>query len=228
MKKVDNLTVSNIKGTGIIRRKDWDFSDDGNRFRCFEYKGLRISCLKSDGEIYCAIHEDDLTQDIPYSLWSKTEEHGLEWKYNGGVNEIDIDDLVDICERIIKKVPEVRKQFEEMDITTQYCTIIKKLDEEREQVVNDLDWFKNINWFDLIGNKDAWYLKEIGTNYNYLKEELVKIDKAKMDISTGDMTRKDAFEKARHNHVVTDGYWGKRLHEMYNDLYELARKENRI
>ena len=39
---------------GFIRRPDWDFSDDGNRFTCYEYYGCRVSYLKSDGVWYIA------------------------------------------------------------------------------------------------------------------------------------------------------------------------------
>ena len=45
----------NMAKYGFIRTPDDDFSDDGNRFTCYqagEYENIRISKLVSDGRVY--------------------------------------------------------------------------------------------------------------------------------------------------------------------------------
>lgn len=47
-------TVLNFKKYGFIRTPEKDFKDDGNSFKCYDYKGIRFSYLKSDGNVYLA------------------------------------------------------------------------------------------------------------------------------------------------------------------------------
>lgn len=112
MKMVKNLTVANIKKyDGFERREDLDFTDDGNRFRGFSYKGMPITILRSDNTTYLSIRVDylDDVNDFTYNEWMETEEWRLCHKYNG-VAEFDMDELIEALERIIAKVKEMNKK----------------------------------------------------------------------------------------------------------------------
>ncbi len=45
-------TTLNFKKYGFIRTPENDFSDDGNRFKAYDYKGIEFSYLKAYGEVY--------------------------------------------------------------------------------------------------------------------------------------------------------------------------------
>lgn len=112
MKTVKNLTVANIKGTNFVRREDLDFSDDGNRFRGFSYKGLPITTLYSNGEVYCSIRPDYLRYNgVSFEMWKETEEYKLCDKYNGTSELIDLEDLANICDRVLVKLDSMKKDI---------------------------------------------------------------------------------------------------------------------
>lgn len=79
------------------RREDWDFSDDGNYFRCYEYRGIRISLCKSyDGYYIEGRSSDNL---IDFDLKNYDLEYlkicdkvlGVLDRYNDGSEESQID-----------------------------------------------------------------------------------------------------------------------------------------
>lgn len=45
-------TVLNFKKYGFVRTPERDFSDDGNRFKIYDYKGIKFSYLKQNSEVY--------------------------------------------------------------------------------------------------------------------------------------------------------------------------------
>lgn len=114
MKKDFNLRE--LTSRGFIRTKEKDFSDDGNRFKTLEYKGLEITYLKDNDEYYLDIH-------VPYSdkyLWediSDKEWYRATGRYNG-VTNIDVEDFINICEETLKGIEEASNQEEvELDLT---------------------------------------------------------------------------------------------------------------
>lgn len=82
----------NMAKYGFIRTPDDDFSDDGNRFTCYqvgEYENIRISKLVSDGQAYLSAQVDC---NLPYDIYGKLPHYNeATWKYNG----VDLESLTD-------------------------------------------------------------------------------------------------------------------------------------
>ena len=109
MKIVKNLSIANIrKFENFVRREDLDFTDDGNHFKGFSYKGMPITTLRADNTTYLSIRVDYLENEFTYREWMQTEEYKLCDKFNG-VSEFDIDELVENIEAILAKVAEMNE-----------------------------------------------------------------------------------------------------------------------
>ena len=82
----------NMAKYGFIRTPDDDFSDDGNRFTCYqagEYENVRISKLVSDGQVYLSAQADC---NLPYEIYGKLPNYqAATWEYNG----VDLESLTD-------------------------------------------------------------------------------------------------------------------------------------
>ena len=158
--KIRSLTKANINKLGIELRPDLDFTDDGNRFRGFSYKGLPLTQCVYKGTAYLAIRVDYLENEFEYSEWMKTPEYKLAEEFNG-VSEIDTDKLLENLEKIITKVQELTEaaKAEELDIEA----IKEKMLKEIKEASNIIENFKmNYIWYEA----DEYELK---TATKYLK-----------------------------------------------------------
>lgn len=107
MKLVKNLSKVNIRNIdGFERREDLDFTDDGNKFKGYSYKGMPITTIRCKGETCLSVRVDYLRNKFDYKTWMRTEEYKLCDEFNG-VSEVDIDKLVENLEKIIAKVNEL-------------------------------------------------------------------------------------------------------------------------
>lgn len=186
MKMVKNLTLANIRNIdGMVRREDLDFTDDGNRFKGFEYKGMPITTLRANGKTYLAVRVDYLENSFTFNEWFATEEYKLCDEFNG-VSEFDLDKLIENLERIIAKADEMDAKAEAEDIdTTEVEQVLKSEIEYAEKAIAD---FKaNYDWF----NADNYSLK----NYvHYAKNLQSNIDSAKaIDFTTLSRRQKAEF-----------------------------------
>ena len=185
MKIVKNLSVANIrKFEGFVRREDLDFTDDGNHFKGFSYKGMPITTLRADNTTYLYIHVDYLENEFTYEEWMQTEEYKLCNKFNG-VSEFDIDELVENIETILAKVAEMNEAAmnEEIDMTKVKAALANEI-EYAEQVVENFK--NNFKWYEA----SEYELKCL---IDYLKSEEREIKRAKeMDFDT--MSRKQKKE----------------------------------
>jgi hypothetical protein len=85
----------NLVKYGFVRWPEEDFSDDGNRFICYqagEYENLRISKLVSDGQAYLSAQADC---NLPYEIYSQLPNYqAATWQYNGAcVDRLTDEDL---------------------------------------------------------------------------------------------------------------------------------------
>lgn len=185
MKIVKNLSVANIrKFENFVRREDLDFTDDGNYFRGFSYKGMPITTLRSDNTTYLCIRVDYLENEFTYKEWMQTKEYKLCDKFNG-VSEFDIDELVENIEIILAKVAEMNKAAanEEIDMTKAKAILADEI-EYAEQVVENFK--SNFKWYEASEYKLKWLI-------DYLKSEEREIKRAKeTDFDT--MSRKQKKE----------------------------------
>lgn len=181
-KMIKNLTVANIRGIkGFERREDLDFSDDGNRFRGFSYKGMPITTLRSHDETYLSIRVDYLNNEFTYREWMKTEEHRLCEEFNG-VYEIDLDKLIENLEKIIAKVAEMNKKAasEVIDTSELEAKLASEV-EYAESIVEDMK--KNFKWYEV----NAYVVKSMAEFVGAVSSKIEKIknyDFGTMDVRT--------------------------------------------
>lgn len=194
-KMIKNLSVANIKKIeGMVRREDLDFSDDGNRFRGFEYKGMPITTLRSDETTYLCIRVDYLESEFTYKEWMATEEYHLCDEFNG-VYEFDVEKLIENLEKVIAKFNEMNAKAtaEEIDM----CDVENRITYEIEMAEEVIENFKkNFKWYEA----NAYELKNL---LGYMKslEKNVKRMKEK------DFSSMSKYEKRRKNEMLNScGY----------------------
>lgn len=219
MKTVKNLTVSNIKKyDGFERREDLDFSDDGNRFRGFSYKGMAITTLRSDDTTYLSIRVDYQNNNFTYCEWMKTEEYSLCDKYNG-VSDFDIDELIADIETIIAKVNEMNdnSSVDEKDIE-EAKNIIKNQIDEIKNFINETK--TSFEWWNVKNDKEIWYMTDIMRCMKALNCIIEDANKTIQNINSESIYRqKEIIERARSFHgITTNGsYYMNKIKE-YIDL----------
>lgn len=83
-----------LTSIGFERAPKLNFSDDGNYFFGYAYKGVPVSYLRHEDEIY-------LTFRLDYMQHDKVENEPDTWKYNGvDVESIDMKELKEYADKI--------------------------------------------------------------------------------------------------------------------------------
>jgi hypothetical protein len=161
----------NMTKYGFIRTPDDDFSDDGNRFTCYqagEYENIRISKLVSDGQVYLSSQVDC---NLPYEIYGKLPHYNeATWKYNG----VDLESLTDEdMQNFYKACCAYAQECIDTEANTKYptleelearCELIQKkclndYDDAKQLVVNAVE-------SGAILNLDRYYLTSV---FEYLK-----------------------------------------------------------
>lgn len=178
MKMISALTKANIKNTGIELAPEHDFTDDGNRFRGFIYKGMVMTQCHADGTCFLSIRTDYQDNQFTWNEWSKTEEYKLEDKFNG-VSEFDLDELIENLEKIIAKVNEMNENASKEEIDTSKIEAIlyheiTAREKFIETVKTSLKWWE-LNEYDLKSAR-----RYLGSLMNEL-DNTKKIDFSKLD-----------------------------------------------
>lgn len=143
---IKNLSKTIVsKNPNFHVREDLNFSDDGNRFRGFDYKGMPITTLRADNETYLSIRVDYLNNNFTYNEWMGTEEWKLADEFNG-VSEIDLDKLIDNLEKVIAKVDAMNKAAETesidmTDVKEKAASQVAKIDAAINKA-KSIDWWK--------------------------------------------------------------------------------------
>lgn len=146
MKMVKNLSKVIVKNyEGFNLREDLNFTDDGNHFKGFDYKGLPITTLRRNDSVYLSIRVDYLDNDFCYQDWMETEEYKLANEFKG-VSEFDLDKLIENCERIIAKVNELNEKarnevIDTTDVEEAISVEAKMVEEAIEYVKANLEWW---------------------------------------------------------------------------------------
>lgn len=193
MKTVKNLTTANVRNIeGFNRNQEYDFEDDGNRFRGFDYRGLPVTVLSSEGTVYLSIRVDYIINNhqFTYKEWMETEEYKLEWKYNG-VSQFDIDELVQDLEKVLVRIAQMDRDLKdegELDIEPVRLKAYEEID-KAEDVLNDFK--KNFDWF----NCNEYKLKSL---IGYAKSLERDIENAKKQT----LALKDADRKERKERLI--------------------------
>jgi hypothetical protein len=213
MKKVTNLSLANIRNiVGFERREDLDFSDDGNRFRGFEYRGMPITTLRADGETYLCIRVDYLENSFTWNEWAETEEYMLCDEFNG-VSDFDLDELIENLEKVIAKVNEMNAKAKTEDVDTSMVELA--LVAEVEMAEKAIEDFKaNFDWF----NSESYVTKRY---IDYAKSLQRMVDGIKkLDFNTLGRREKvefiERYEKYGYVKISENDFYMSQLKEAMN------------
>lgn len=214
MKMVKNLSKANIrKYEGFERREDLDFSDDGNYFRGFSYKGMPITTLRTDNTTYLCIRPDYLGNlKFTYKAWMATEEFVICDEFNG-VSEFDIEKLIENLEKVIAKVAEMNEaaEAEVIDMTE----VVDALFDEVMMAENVINNFKaNFKWYEAPSHK-------LATLIRYMKGVESQIESAKA-IKVSELTNKQKKEMVErlnaygYASINPDGFYLREIKSVIN------------
>lgn len=169
MKMVKGITKVNANKYGIEVAPQYDFNDDGNRFRGFQYKGIPMTQCRADGICYLCIRVDYLNNNFTYNEWAETEEYDLCDKFNG-VTEFDIEELVENLERVIAKIDEMNANAKVSEAE------IEKVKSIVNKEVSDIE-----NFLDEVKHSDFEWWKLDGYDFNRICDRMKSLNK-KIDL----------------------------------------------
>ena len=119
---IKSVTKNRIKNVeGFVRLPQYDFSDDGNRFTMWMYKGIPFSQHRDSryGTFICLRYDylltmkkaglTDITMDAPWKMWSETAAYKLGDKFNG-VDGFELEDLMNTIEEYREGIIAVNKR----------------------------------------------------------------------------------------------------------------------
>lgn len=152
---------------GFERMKEWDFSDDGNRFICYSYKGYEVSYLRDGDDYYISprIGSNILNYNEISVLPHYRSVDYLNGKYN--VEDSDIIKLISDMDALIEEVKEAESKIEsEEEINTKFAEYLTKMSDCRqkrfEEVLNQV----NAIPFEILCDLDEYSYKNLR---NYVK-----------------------------------------------------------
>lgn len=205
IKSVTENRIKNIEG--FVYLPQYNFSDDGNRFTMWMYKGIPFSqhrdsrygtfiylrydylpTMKKDGLT-------DITMDASWEVWSKTEAYKLGNKFNG-VDDFELEDLMNTIEEYREGIIAVSKKFAEASIDVE--PLKKAIANEIAEVKKILEDSKaNFDWL----NASDYAIKEFRDGYKITEK---KIATAYDDLKTKSKAYDLAQQYARKGYVVFD------------------------
>lgn len=211
-KMIKNLNKNLMKKDSRFQtREDLDFRDDGLQYRGYEYKGLPITTCRHGGETFCDIRVDYLHNNFTWKEWSETEEYHLADAFCG-VEEIDLDMLIDYCEKILVKVEELNEKAakEELDLSG----VINRLKYEKKMLDEVIEEAKtSVKWWVL----DVWDLKYVKNAFDGAVRSVDEIARLISDIEKLDIKQKryhyQRFEEGGYVKVKENDYYITRLKE---------------
>ena len=128
----------NFKSAGINRVPEKDFSDDGTRFRMYEYDGVPISYTTYDGDGYLSIRVDELASGLNYYEYSKLPSYREADKYNGvPIRTIDLEDVKRICKKLKAEYEKALGDIANVDYS-EASKVINKIKSIHEQQCEDV------------------------------------------------------------------------------------------
>ena len=128
----------NFKSAGINRVPEKDFSDDGTRFRMYEYDGVPISYATYDGDGYLSIRVSELASGLNYYEYSKLPSYREADKYNGvPIRTIDLEDVKRICKKLKAEYEKALGDIANVDYS-EASKVINKIKSIHEQQCEDV------------------------------------------------------------------------------------------
>lgn len=167
---------------GFIRTPENDFSDDGNHFKCYTYKGIRVSYLKYKGEVYISGSASGI--GLNYEEYSSLPHYRALDKLNG-VDESEVTpESIEQLKKDIEAFMEEVNNFEVKEVSDQeiveYFEQVKAKKEmdfnKAMALLNDVpveNIFNNLSKYELQSIKD-YIQSERKAISRWSKEEALK------------------------------------------------------
>lgn len=134
---------------GFERAPDLDFTDDGNRFTGYTWKGkVPLTQCTDSTNIYLSVDTSALLADknIPYEFWSKYPEYELADEFNGVPKPIDIEKLAANCEAVWNSIQKAHEDFK----NTGYPDLEAHMEDLENAIMSSEELLKqDTNWFEL-------------------------------------------------------------------------------
>ena len=204
IKSVTENRIKNIED--FVYLPQYNFSDDGNRFTMWMYKGIPFSQHRSSNGTFICLRYDylptmkeagltDITMDAPWKMWSETETYKLGDKFNGGEG-FELEDLMNTIEKYREGIIAVNKQFAEVEINLE--PLEKAIANEIVEVKKILEDSKaNFDWM----NASDYAIEEFRIGYRATEK---KIATAYDILKTKSKAYDHAQQYARKGYVVFD------------------------
>lgn len=200
MKMITGLTKANCKKYGIEVAPQHNFTDDGNKFRGFEYKGIPMTQCRAEGKCYLSIKVDYLENNFTYKEWMETEEDRLCDEFNG-VNEFDVDKLIENLERVIKKRNEMNEAAlssvtkEDLDhVKAKYLFEINRAEKFIEDLKTSFEWWNIPLGKEYTAQYVVKYTSLLKKEIEHYRSIISKLD----EMSIGDQKRHIEFSNRKN------------------------------
>ena len=171
----------NLTKYGFIRNKAADFSDDGNKFTCYNVGKVRVSKLVDRGDVYIAADMDDCR--LHYEEYSTLPHYKSLDKLNGvptsKLTEQDLIDLYNACIEYEKEYEEKVKEAQALNPSYEHILdCLTKINEVRQKEVADIESKVSL---DNLCKLSEYNLKTFFGYFKCLKRKVINDIKAEAD-----------------------------------------------
>lgn len=213
MKTITENRIKNIPG--FVRAPELDFSDDGNRFIGFMYKGLPLTQHRnSEYGTFLSFRVDYIAhkKGFTYDDYSNTDWYHLCDKYNGVEELPEIEEIIKDLEVVLAGIKELEEKVK--NEVPDYSKVIERAKFEKKLAEETLDNF--LSKFEWYNCKSDWDLKNAKEYVNGLKRYIPMLEKLIENPEADENIRhiSQNVEKGWYIHVKENEYQIKWLNEI--------------
>ena len=213
MKTITENRIKNIPG--FVRTPELDFSDDGNRFVGFVYKGLPLTQHRSsECGTFLSFRVDYVShkKGFTYDDYSNTDWYHLCHKYNGVMELPEIEEIVKDLEVVLAGIQKLEEKVK--NEVPDYTKVVERSKFEKklaEETINN--FLSKFEWYNCKSDRDLKNAKEY---INKLKKYITHLDKLIENPAADENIRhiSQSVEKGWHIYVKENEYQIKWLNEI--------------
>ena len=169
---------------GFVRDESQDFSDDGARFRCWTYNGVRVSYTTFNGEAFISPSFKVYNKSFTYNdFYNAMKELGLEPDcYNGIENDKELIDLGYLAEQIdavLELIDELEEKFSKPEPIAYAAN--ERLVNEKQWVKDAIEAITKVDWLEydedvVIRGYHKVTVNDLRKWYRYLQGDFKKLE----------------------------------------------------
>ena len=169
---------------GFVRDESKDFSDDGARFRCWMYNGVRVSYTTCCGEVFISPSFSTYKKNFTYEDFRNAMDNlGLEPDcYNGIENDRDFIDLCYLAEQIdatLKLIDELEEKFSKPEPIAEAARSRKAFEEG--MLAAAMRTIEKVDWLHFDGNGTRYKVENLRTWYRDFERRMEKLQAIDLD-----------------------------------------------